>query len=360
MRSALLVALFLLGCSGREIPRGVVASDIPPAFSDIVLAPIDRVIPSFDGAPLDDAATLDSAAPADGSASRDAAVDAGPIDVPPPINRMCGFEETQINAVAVKLATCFRVPPQTMMERLWRPETWEGGDVYTGRVCDVFRLCVALAATRGCPAVLATCMKMGVSSAPNDRCDGIVPTCSGVRLRTCAGGVLFEDSCQAGMRECVASAGEGACVQPMTAPCSPGSPPRCEGDTLQRCTTGRWVSVLDCGRTGARCDAQANRCVGADGACTGEGATCDGTVLVRCRGGRLHRQDCGLHVRGSVCRTMGAEAFCGTATDCDPARAPSTGTCEGQSLTLCGGGRTYRFDCAGLGFGSCGSTGCGP
>lgn len=360
MRSALLVALLAFGCGGREIPSGVIATDVPGTFSDIVFPPSDRVIPMTGDAELDAGASSDAAAQGDTSNVGDAPLDAGPRDAPPPVNRLCLFDEPQINAVAVKLATCFRVAPQTMIERLWRLETWEGGDAYTGRVCDVFRLCVALAATRGCPAVLATCMKMSVVSAPNDRCDGIVPTCNGVRLRTCAGGVITEDSCQAGMRECSASAGEGACVQPVTAPCATGAPPRCDGDTLQRCVTGRWVSVLDCGRTGARCDAQAARCVGGGPACTGEGARCDGTVLVRCRGGREHRQDCGLHVRGSSCRTMGSDAYCGTGADCDPARSPSTGTCEGANLTVCGGGRAYRFDCAGLGFGACGATGCVP
>ena len=162
------------------------------------------------------------------------------------------------------------------------------------------------------------------------------------------------------MRECVSTGGEGACVQVPSAPCVPGSAPRCEGDVLQRCIAGRWVSDLDCGRTGARCDAANARCVGTGAPCNDQVARCDGSVLIRCRGGREHRQDCGLNVRGATCRSMGGEAFCGVATECDPLRAPGTGTCEGANLALCGGGRAYRFNCAALGFGGCGASGCEP
>jgi len=363
MRNALLLALSLLACSGRDIPRGVVQIDVPTSNPDIVFAPLDRSSPPpIDGEDLDAPGEIDAG---DGSVAGDTAradiVDARPpADVPPPINRLCAFDEVQVNAVAVKLATCFHVPPQRMMDRLWRPDTWEGGQLYTNRVCDVFRLCVALAATRGCPAVLATCMKMSLTPAPDNRCEGLVPACSGVRLRTCADGVIREDSCQASMRECVTTGGEGACVQIPSAPCTPGTAPRCAGEVLQRCVAGRWVSDLDCGRTGARCDAVNAGCAGTGAPCNDATARCDGTVLIRCRGGREHRQDCGLNVRGASCRTMGAEAFCGVATECDPIRTPSTGTCEGPNLALCGGGRTYRFNCAALGFGGCGASGCEP
>lgn len=365
MRSAFLAATAVLACSGREIPRGVSTIDVPVVFEDNPFsAPdvIDTGAPPDQGAP--DAAvtdtSIDVASPPDSSiadAGRDAGAD---VDAGPPVNRLCGFEEAQINAVAVKLATCFGLAPQRMMDQLWRPETWEGGQNYTSRVCDVYRLCVGLASTRGCSAVLNTCLKIGVSPAPNGSCDGVTPSCTGVRLRTCAAGRISDDSCQAAMRECVATGGQGACVQPLSAPCTPGSPPRCDGDVLQRCVAGRYVSTLDCGRSGAVCDAAADACVGGGDACTGDGATCDGTVLVRCRNGRRQRIDCGLNVRGASCRAMGAQAFCGVALDCDPARAPSTGTCEGANLSLCAGGRTYRFDCAAMGFGTCGDTGCAP
>ncbi|MFO0625744.1 MAG: hypothetical protein U0325_09025 [Polyangiales bacterium] len=361
MRNALLLTLTLLGCGGREIPRGVMQIDVPTSSPDIVFAPLDRTAtPADDIADLDVPSVIDGG---DGATPSDAAradvVDAPPADVPPPINRLCAFDESQVNAVAVKLATCFRVPPQTMMDRLWRPDTWEGGQLYTNRVCDVFRLCVALAATRGCPAVLATCMKMSLTPAPDNRCDGLAPACSGVRLRTCADGVIREDSCQASMRECVSTGGEGACVQIPSAPCTPGAAPRCEGDVLQRCVAGRWVSDLDCGRTGARCDAANARCVGTGAPCNDQVARCDGTVLIRCRGGREHRQDCGLNVRGASCRSMGGEAFCGVATECDPLRTPSTGTRKGRIWRSAGAG-AYRFNCGALGFGGCGSSGCEP
>lgn len=365
MRSAFLAAAAVVACSGREIPRGVTAIDVPVVFEDIVFSSPDVIdagalsdsaaIDAPDAASAMETGASDATSPAD--APRDAGTDA---DVGTPVNRLCGFEEGQINAVAVKLATCFNLPPQRLMEQLWRPEAWEGGQQYTSRVCDVYRLCVGLSSTRGCSAVLNTCLKIAVTPAPNGSCDGVAPSCNGVRLRTCASGLIRDDSCQAAMRECVASSGQGACAQPLAPPCAEGAPPRCEGDVLQRCVAGRYVATLDCGRSGAVCDATADACVGGGEPCTGEGATCDGTVLVRCRGGRRQRIDCGLNVRGASCRAMGAEAFCGVALDCDPARAPSTGTCEGANLSLCAGGRTYRFDCAAMGFGTCGTSGCVP
>ena len=51
-------------------------------------------------------------------------------------------------------------------------------------------------------------------------------------------------------------------------------------------------------------------------------------------------------------------AFCGTATECDPTTAPANGTCDGNTLVTCAGGRIHRLVCTEYGFTSCGAMGC--
>jgi hypothetical protein len=362
-----LVTVGALGCGGDEragqaptdvgvFPRdaGVALDQPAPDIASDTSAPTDQGSPDV-GVALD--APADSALRDVPDAGRDVP-DAG-RDVPSVLPRLCGFSDRQINALAVRVATCLRRPPQEMLNLLWRPDSWEEGAI-ARRPCPALALCAANAT--GCAGVMGDCLKYIVAPADMGTCAPDAQRCAaGDRLaQSCSNGLNTFDDCQSTGWRCVATSTQAQCVQPAASPCAEGSPPRCVGDILQRCELGVYVNARDCAVNAGRCDAARNGCVGTGAACTGDALRCDGTRLQRCLGGRAMPYDCGQLVAGATCRTRAESAYCGTATECDPSAAPPAGTCEGDTLVLCGGGATLRFDCRAAGFRGCSPTGCLP
>lgn len=322
-------------------------------------APVDVTFPDRQGvadggldvgeAAVNPDADLDATTAADGAtdASRDAS-ETGPV--------LCGIRENALANLAVKVATCLHVSPQQTLERMYRPEWWEGADSVSRRSCTTL---LEAAAGSGCNGVMRDALKLLVSTPTGGTCASEVLGCTGHFATTCRNGVQIADDCEAIGGDCVASATAVACTRRRTdtTPCTDGAPPRCDGTLYQRCVGGVYATVSDCAQTLTTCDAT-NGCTGTGGACTGDAVTCAGTQLQQCRGGHFTAVNCGLRVTGTSCQRMAGGAFCGTDAACDPTTAPPYGTCEGNTLVLCAGGRSLRFDCRGEGFTGCGSQGC--
>jgi hypothetical protein len=309
--------------------------------------------PAFDGGPD---TTVDVPSPSD--LGRDGTSDALPAEAPPVVNRLCAFRPEALNALAVRLATCFGQPVQPLLEAMYRPEWWESGPVPL-RACEALATCAAT--VRSCTDLFNDCLKYRVTTLDGGSCMALRPSCEMDRRATrCEGATIVSDDCEGVSRRCVASSTEVACVPLRADPCAPGAPPRCNGDSYEQCLAGVYVPVRECGRALARCDAAAGGCVGTGSPCMGDAVSCDGTRVSRCRGSRSSPVDCALLVTGAACRTVGGHAFCGGGTECDPTTAPPTGRCEGDTLVLCAGGAALRFNCRDAGFAGCGGNGCVP
>jgi len=359
------VALGASGCGGDD-RAGQAPTDLGVAPRDTGV-PVDQglsegVSPGEDvvdaGGGIDGATDTGPTGDVPDAGPRDVPADMG-RDVPSVLPRLCGFSERQLNALAVRLATCLRRPPQEMINLLWRPDAWEEGPI-ARRPCAALTLCAANAT--GCDGVMGDCLKYIVAPADMGSCATSMTSCAaGDRIaQSCSNGLNIFDDCQATGWRCVASSTASQCVQPNATSCAEGAPPRCAGDILQRCELGVYVNVRDCAVNAARCDAERNSCVGTGATCTGTGFTCDGTRLQQCLQGRAMPYDCGQLALGSTCQTRAQHHFCGTATECDPSTAPPAGTCEGDTLVVCGGGAPLRFDCRAAGFRGCSPTGCVP
>ncbi|MBI5512672.1 MAG: hypothetical protein HY909_02835 [Deltaproteobacteria bacterium] len=356
----------LVACKGADRPGSITGDGAvapPPPDRPLSELPplVDRTDPvdGPDGPPSEvgaDAPVPDTGAPTD--LGRDAGSDAAPMDTPPAVNRLCSFRPEQLNAIAVRLATCLGQPVQPLLEAMYRPEWWESGPIPL-RACEALATCAAT--VRSCPDLFNDCLKYRVTPVDGGSCASLRPSCELDRQATrCEGSNIISDDCEGVSRRCVATTTEAVCVPMRADPCAPGAPPRCNGDSYEQCLAGVYVPVRDCGRALARCDVAVGGCVGTGGACSGEAVTCDGTRVSRCRGGRASVVDCALLVTGGACRTVGSRSFCGGGTECDPSAAPATGRCEGDTLVVCAGGSTLRFDCRGAGFSRCGGNGCVP
>ena len=182
-----------------------------------------------------------------------------------------------------------------------------------------------------------------------------------------------------------------ACFGAGSAPaaCESGTEPRCDGDVLRECDSGRQLDLArDCAAEGlscrlnefgdphcamagecteASCDGDVpvhcfggipvpwascdpGRCVVADGSvsCGGEGEPCDepifrcdGDVAVTCQSGFVHREQC----RAGSCRTDDG-ARCVTTEECRV-------RCEGTAVVRCVGGEVQSYDCTQWGFTGC-------
>jgi len=273
---------------------------------------------------------------------------------------VCTFTPEQMAVFSVRMALCTFRSPQSVLNEYFRPDSWEGGSVQE-RSCPSLQCVVT---TRGdCASVLGECLKytaqrpMGGCPTPPVSCEGMPPRTA----ITCADGVQVRDDCNARGRRCAASATEAACI-PMAGmgdSCAPGAPPRCRGTVFEQCVLGTYTPMRDCSVSGAVCDATVPGGCRGDGApCTGNETVCEGTQLRVCRNGRIQRIDCGRVVVGASCQTVMGHSFCGVGTECDPTTAPPNGTCDGNTLVTCAGGRIARFVCSERGFTSCGAQGC--
>jgi hypothetical protein len=351
----------LMACGDDGPPMSQVRRDVP--LSEI-LDPLD--------ASLSDVASDLTVAPPDGDAA--AALDMAPAtdapitpptdtprtDAPAPVPGLCGLTPEQMNLVAVRIALCTGRPAQQVLAEFYRPDSWETGP-FTLRPCPSIR-CIATTGS-SCNIWMINCLKYnvatpkgGVCAMPPASCEG-----SGNISRNCAMGRDVRDDCSVGSRRCVATAAQSACVARSGETCAAGAAPRCVGAVLEECVLGTYTPVRNCALTGSVCDATARGCRGTGEACTGDATACDGTMLRVCRNGRWQNLDCGRLVTGTTCRTVMGRSFCGVDLACDPGSAPMTGTCDGNTLSLCAGGRTFRYTCEPAnGFASCGPSGCIP
>lgn len=98
-----------------------------------------------------------------------------------------------------------------------------------------------------------------------------------------------------------------------------------------------------------------------------EGVRCEAGKLVGCLSNGLATLDCATSAIGFTCFDSpdggaGATAYCGTASECLP-KSPwqkVAATCEGTSVVICNGGKIEKLDCASLGFTGCNAGVCTP
>lgn len=385
LRALSLTAFVTVACSDPSRPSGidpdasVILSDIgsmtvdlgaqsdSPDPTDSAKNPADTQ-PSADTTTTLDAAQTDGPTSDRGTVSPDGAqTDGPPTDTPtdradahtgPPVMR-CAMTRAERANLAVRLATCLNEPPQSVVNRFFQPDTWEGGPI-AQRNCGALRCALT---ARTCSDITSGCLKYTTSPATGGTCGAPTRGCVAVRFATsCANGVDITDDCEATGQRCVASSTQALCVPmtSMTDSCTDGAPPRCAGNRLQHCVLGTYANIADCDQTNTRCDATADACTDPSGpSCTDTQPSCDGTRLRTCRGGHLTSIDCALINTDTVCQTRGG-SFCGIGTVCDPAMAPQNGTCEGNTLVVCAGGQPFRFDCTSAGFTGCGTNGCTP
>lgn len=363
--TTLAVIPFLLVACGDDKPPGTTSSAFDARVSDIAQ--------NFDGTTSDDVPTTGDGSVAQDVGGMDASTDGTATDLPTadtadaaadrvmPGPTFCTLMPEQMNAFATRFALCAGRAAQQALNEFWRPESWEGGALAT-RPCPSL-LCAAT--ERGnCSTVFDSCLKYRETRAAGGTCPTPAFACEGTPPRVavaCRDGVTTRNDCATNTTvpsRCVASGTDVACVPSAGTACAAGSPARCNGTVLERCILGTYTPVRNCGLSGSVCDAAGDTCRGSGAACTGDAVACEGTQLRVCRGGATQLIDCGRLVPGASCQTVNGHAFCGVAAECDPTVAAANGTCDGGTLVLCGGGRTYRFDCTLYGYTACGASGC--
>lgn len=119
------------------------------------------------------------------------------------------------------------------------------------------------------------------------------------------------------------------------------------------------------------CKGAGGTCVGTsnDDAITArwEGDHCENGKLVGCLSNGLSTLDCAQSALGFTCFDApdggsGATAYCGQAAECAP-RSPwnkVAATCDGTSVVMCNGGKIEKLDCTSLGFTGCNAGLCTP
>jgi hypothetical protein len=119
------------------------------------------------------------------------------------------------------------------------------------------------------------------------------------------------------------------------------------------------------------CKGAGGACVGTsnDDAITArwEGDHCENGKLVGCLANGLSTLDCAESAAGFTCfdapdANAGSRAYCGTAAECSPESpwAKVAATCEGTSVVMCNGGKIDKVDCTTLGFTGCNAGLCTP
>jgi hypothetical protein len=119
------------------------------------------------------------------------------------------------------------------------------------------------------------------------------------------------------------------------------------------------------------CKGAAGACTGTsnDDALTArwEGVRCENGKLVGCLENGLATLDCAESALGFTCFDAPdggstSAAYCGTAAECSPKSpwAKVAATCEGTSVVMCNGGKIEKVDCTSLGFTGCAAGLCTP
>jgi hypothetical protein len=150
--------------------------------------------------------------------------------------------------------------------------------------------------------------------------------------------------------------------------CDNGVPVGCEDELVvrgPRCSDyGAACEAGRCKGTGGACTGTT---IGETSAVVLEGQRCEGGKLVACANGGLATIDCATVGKGFSCFDSpdggaNATAYCGTATECSPKSAWTkvAATCEGTSVVFCNGGKVQKLDCTTLGFTGCDKGVCRP
>jgi hypothetical protein len=123
-------------------------------------------------------------------------------------------------------------------------------------------------------------------------------------------------------------------------------------------------SMTGCKGAGGSCTGTSN-----DDAITArwEGQRCENGKLVGCLSNGLATLDCAESAAGFTCFDSpdggtGATAYCGSAAECAP-KSPwnkVAATCDGTSVVMCNGGKIEKLDCTTLGFTGCNAGLCTP
>lgn len=165
-----------------------------------------------------------------------------------------------------------------------------------------------------------------------------------------------------GWLECIEAAGADCAAQAACSPAPPGE--RCEslgqgafcdGDVVVSCFGGLVEYATDCTDWRLACTEEggAASCQGDGRSCLPGTERCDGDDAVLCIGHREATIGCADLVEGRTCAMTGGRAECvPPGAECDPLATP--GSCEGNEIVLCSaGGGSTRVDCATLGFETC-------
>lgn len=131
------------------------------------------------------------------------------------------------------------------------------------------------------------------------------------------------------------------------------------------------LSTSQGGGTEYGCKGAGGACVGTNNDDTTtarwEGVRCENGKLVGCVANGLATLDCATSAAGFTCfeapdAGAGGAAYCGTATECTP-RSPwekVAATCNGTAVVACNGGKVEAIDCVALGFTGCEAGRCTP
>lgn len=234
-----------------------------------------------------------------------------------------------------------------------------GGDGVADCFTDVLPLlsaahigCVLEAGT-DCAASRACVGILGVEVDPD-----CVPSCDGDVLVDCGDGVRATYDCgdyvELPGQTCVVGnfgpeCGAGTCDQEESS---------CDQDAVLACDVDRGVIERgDCARFGLSCDVDDGTARCSDGTatpCADDPPRCDGDSLARCSGGYQVAFDCGFVIDARGChQTTETGAFCGFGDACEPLTAKGEETCDGTVITFCAAGAIESVDCADLGFTGC-------
>jgi hypothetical protein len=220
----------------------------------------------------------------------------------------------------------------------------------------------AYSVSRRCAALLALAVMAGCDSSEPDAAAPLVDVgalrakvsaCLGVDAAAAftvfwpepLGGVAGARDCVAAARDCVDVL---ACAGYADPGCSAAND-RCDGGTAFACVTlASGLAVAQATACAADrlgndvCSIADDVKYGVGAFCHGASCTaehCEGSVIVRCRGGFDVRADCAAE-DGKTCAELDGQAFCAYAESCDADR------CTGGVIELCNGGRiTLRERC---------------
>lgn len=233
--------------------------------------------------------------------------------------------------------------------------------------CEEVDACI-----RNTPAQIAAC-----NGKTTDQCVGDIV----VQCGTLAPPFYFYDCAQVG-QHCFQGASRAACG---TGTCDPGATsPSCQGDSLLRCSDigtaaepGGVLFPTDCDKqygwtvdyeegdscASATCTLEyadtcgmaggVAQCVGTGAACNPSTlvASCSGTVVTACAGGKVAHFDC-ASIGYQTCKespTPGYPYCAPAGTDCDR----SDETCEDGVISFCLWGTKATMDCKSYGFSGC-------